>query len=634
MSESDDNSSEKDRLNLTDAAANLFGNLTTLSHDPKIANAFGVLGEMTDQISRAFQVPEKNNTYQLAGELFAQHRLADAAGVTKGMPNLTLRDALHGPPNTVVINAPDKYGITGPKPEETSDKFDQAVAELEETAIEYLETPAGRLKRVVRLIVNLAKIGEPASTFRDYALEIAGENVSDEYRDKLARRLYEAVDGGDHSSKTPLVIRLAKRKRDYIETNGSSEDFWTLRESDGMLWLDAVALEWLDEWTNGTAFNGTLEKAREKARNRWQNEQESPRLLGLWTFDEPIPWKLRPVTIVAEHLWEHEDDLEAEWKRIRKNRPAVVETVHNGLEEMAFRDGRTVREQDGPQLQLWDDGDELVAQTPTLHEQQLARVVEQGTEEFRSITGVRLLVHVIRTTHMQFYRDVDDPRVVEVEGGIKALSKTIGDPGSGKSRRRLKNILEAGQRWRREWNGVVESGLWTWSVDDRTGPGQRSSVRIIVGDPLFPQFAFDMPKGKRTLVPIVDIAPLVAPSWCYGPQAAFQQALVRKIVERRKHIPERGGATLSLSDDIWPLADRLNLPQSTMKRVLDRWTSDGDDGPQFLELVDGRIEGEAVYHLADNEKYRRAREFVAETARRSKRASEAGKASAKQREDR
>jgi len=71
-----------------------------------------------------------------------------------------------------------------------------------------------------------------------------------------------------------------------------------------------------------------------------------------------------------------------------------------------------------------------------------------------------------------------------------------------------------------------------------------------------------------------------------------------------------------------------------MKRALDRWTSDGDNGPQFLELVDGRLEGEAVYHLADNDKYRRAREFVAETARRSQRASEAGKASANKRKNR
>lgn len=619
MSEDDKN----DPVNLN-IAGNPFVDLTTVSHDPKIANSFGILGDIVGRTSKL----EKDSRYQIASELFVQHRLAEMTGVAKGMPELTLRDALHGPLKNVVNDAPDKYGIHGLRPEETSDNFDQAVAELEETATNYLATPEGRFKRVVRLIVNLWGIGEPASTFRDYAREAAGEAVSDEYRDKLARRLYEAV-AGDKTPRWTLIDHIGKRQ----ESHGS-EDFWTLRESDGMLWLDAVALEWLDEWTDGNAFNGTLEDAREKARNRWQNDQESPGLLGLWTFDEPIPWKLRPVTIVAEHLWKHEDDLEAEWKRIRKNRPAIVETVHNGLEEMAFREGRTVREQDGPQLQLWDDGDELVAQTPTLPEQQLARVVEQGTDEFRSITGVRLLVHVIRTTHMQFYRDVDDPRVVEVEGGIKALSETIGDPGSGKSRRRLKNILEAGQYWRREWNGVVERGLWTWSVDDRTGPGQRSRVRIIVGDPLSPQFVFDMPKGKRTLVPIVDIAPLVNPGRYYGPQAAFQQALVRKIVDRRKHIPERGGATLSLSDDLWPIADRLNLPQPTMQRALDRWTSDGDDGPKFLELVDGRIEGEAIYHLANNEKYRRAREFVAETARRSKRASEAGKASSRQRENR
>lgn len=49
--------------------------------------------------------------------------------------------------------------------------------------------------------------------------------------------------------------------------------------------------------------------------------------------------------------------------------------------------------------------------------------------------------------------------------------------------------------------------------------------------------------------------------------------------------------------------------------------------------VDGRLEGEAIYHLANNDKYRRARELVAETARRSQRVSEAGKASANKRKN-
>jgi hypothetical protein len=312
MSEDDKN----DPVNLN-ISGNPFVDLTTVSHDPKIANSFDILGELIGH-------SREDSRYQIVSELFVQYRLAEMAGVAKGLPELTLRDALHGPLQNVVTDAPDKYGIHGLMPEEMPENLDPVVAEIEETATNYLATPEGRFKRVVRLIINLWKIGEPASTFRDYAREAAGEAVSDEYRDKLARRLYEAV-AGDKTPRPTLIDYIGKRQ----ELHGR-EGFWTLRESHGMLWLDVVALKWLDEWTDGSAFNGTLEDAREKARNRWQNDHESPGLLGLWTFDEPIPWKLRPVIIVAEHLWKHDDDLEAEWKRQGNPVPAKAKGTRHG----------------------------------------------------------------------------------------------------------------------------------------------------------------------------------------------------------------------------------------------------------------------------------------------------------------
>jgi hypothetical protein len=338
----------------------------------------------------------------------------------------------------------------------------------------------------------------------------------------------------------------------------------------------------------------------------------------------------RSVFYLTRAVWR--DQVREDWKRLRNNRPAVAIGDHESVEQMMFEEGRRIRKPDGPQqaLELWNQADELVAETPILPEQQLARVVEQGAEEFRSITGVRLLVHVIRTTHLQFYRKADDPRAIDVEGGIEALTQKIGD--SAGNRARVKRILNAGADFTP--SDMEGKGLWTWRHPADTAPGKRSHVRIIVGDDLSPHAVFNRPKGRRRLVPIVEIAPLVAPGRYYGPQAAFQQAVVRKIVDRRKYIPERGGAPLSLRDDLWPIADRLGLPQSTMERTLDRWTSDGDDGPKFLELVEGRIEGEAVYHLADNSKYELERRFVDDGARRTKRAREAGKASAEKRKNR
>jgi hypothetical protein len=426
-------------------------------------------------------------------------------------------------------------------------------------------------------------------------------------------------------------------------------------ERNGILLLDSVYCQLLEEL--GETGKEIANQARQSAKNRWTELQKSgadPSNIDLFKLWKPNPelnktskpilgfsyeeefrslFILRATYYLTEALWE--DEIKPKWERLRHGRPAVPEPTHVGIQKLAFNEGRRVQAhpEDSLQQKLWSPDDELIAQTPTLPEQKLARVVREGIEEFRGITGVRLLVHVIRASHLKYFSDARDPRVIEVEGGIQQLSREIGESGKGDKREKLRNILEAGQHWKKDWNGGSEGGLWTWRNQGETGPGKRSKLRIIVGDPLFPTATFKQPKGKRTLVPIVDIAPLVTPGYTYGPQAAFQQSVVRKIVEKRLKIPERGGAPLSLKDDLWPIADRLGLPQSTMKRVLERWTCNGDDGPQFLELVKGKINGKAVYHLADNEQYGLAKNFINETARRSKKASEAGKASALKRKN-
>jgi hypothetical protein len=69
-----------------------------------------------------------------------------------------------------------------------------------------------------------------------------------------------------------------------------------------------------------------------------------------------------------------------------------------------------------------------------------------------------------------------------------------------------------------------------------------------------------------------------------------------------------------ITQDDWAReAQRAGLDRSVLLKVQTRWTQDGDDRPAFLTSL-----GENRYFLADREPYQAARQWLMESARRSK----------------
>ena len=556
----------------------------------------------------------------LGGSIMAHNLLREAGYLPHGVERLSLADAID---RTIYDHAlallRDKES-RGEQPDGATPPSDAvqrawaiAIKHLAKFIEDHLSTVEGRYWRVLRLIVNLERHTEPEGVFYKYVnhvLEEAGaDDVSDEYRDRLARELFTAVK------------RLIAR---FIEGHGNqpddAPDMWGV---DGMLWLDAVAIDWLES-EGWDGWRTDPDGARESARERWESESSAGELFALWVYPgESMPWKLKPVAWLCEYLWETE--LRERWERASKNRPAIIMPVHNTVEEMAWKPGGRTVKQNGSQLHLFDDEDQLLATTPFLPGDRLATIIEAGAEDLGSITAVRLFVYLVRTVFHQWTDEQHDFRVVDVEGGIQGLADAIGEK-SGRARAKLKKILQAGLHWHVDWPGGEAGGLWTYRYDDTSGSHKGARLRIVLGDPLLPGYTFK--KRRQILVPVVEPAPLVSSPRTYRNQAVFQQVLVREIVERRKDIARFGGARLELQD-LWQIAKRVGLTRNTMGKAMGRYLVDGDDGPAFLEEVDTD-----QYHLADNEKYGKARRFIDETARRSAKGRKMGKVSARKRKQR
>jgi hypothetical protein len=82
-----------------------------------------------------------------------------------------------------------------------------------------------------------------------------------------------------------------------------------------------------------------------------------------------------------------------------------------------------------------------------------------------------------------------------------------------------------------------------------------------------------------------------------------------KLVERRLELIEEGGVKLT-STDFDRLAQQAGLPLGSWRKVIDRWTQDGTDGPAMLERV-----GPERFNLADREPYRAARNYLMQGGR-------------------
>lgn len=378
---------------------------------------------------------------------------------------------------------------------------------------------------------------------------------------------------------------------------------------EGISWPDAVLIDMLRDITAAGGdpdkhhYGRELaDKQTESARKRFATAPHRA------FFDLSAPGLCHYPRLLAKALWL--DQVKPSAGRVRRNVPALA-TITAGAVRQLWRPSNKIKDC-GNQLELitGDTNPQIIASTPYLDTIDMRTILEHGTKDLRSMTGLRLINWLVRTVHTQFFAGATDWRSVIVPGGMSGLAELIGER-SASNHKRIERALVAGWRWNMSWPGGSINGLWGFHYDEGSGSHKASHVKITLLDPLTPHAHRELNDRQQTLTPMVEIGPMVSPARYYAPQAAFQQAMVGMLVDRRQDLAKRGSAHITQAE-LWQEAKLYGLPQKTMGKLLDRWQNDGDDGPAFLVQPD-----RDRWHLADNDIYGDAREFINDGARRA-----------------
>jgi hypothetical protein len=398
-----------------------------------------------------------------------------------------------------------------------------------------------------------------------------------------------------------------------------------LRERDGMLWADATLADVLEAIDSDKAS-----ELREAARGRWASGDIVRRLAQWFKPDNPT---LAPgIMALARAHWQ--THLEPNTQRAQgATTEAVLEPLILSISSIA-----QVKKRDEHQLELWHNGQrvgelEASRQMATLDPdrlQGLQRALQDGPEALGTLTGQRLLRHLILKNHAGVAFGLPDARLMKW-GSVSELASELGLK-SNKAHGTLQRALFQGDAWQCIVNGTA-SRLWIYEyqTQQRTGTrgGAGANFSITLGPVLAPGYGLQhLDKGSRKLVPVTELPAFIGANRWHPAQALFQLAWLHYMSTNRQDIAEWGGVRAPV-DVLERLAASVALPRTMARELLPAWTRDADDSPAFLERV-----GRDIYHIADNDKFGEARAFLEAGARRSADARAAGKLAARRRQNR
>jgi hypothetical protein len=455
---------------------------------------------------------------------------------------------------------------------------------------------------------------------RDVVNAYSAEPLGDEYAGHLDQLLKETLRQASYdSSDVEAVNELRREVRTHLALFAQR-----LGESDSATrWLETLTSDLEGIGGKGTELASNL---REKMRaieadeiaiqcERWKiwKPRTSPPgrnfiarfTLALWV-DRVLP-RLKKPAALAMLVHDPVVDLFSGFSRLRR------EEERNGQRVLSLPGDVLVRV-------LTRDNDDLIDSSS----------LDRGLKLFGSVTGHKLLRWQIYTAHRQAIDHNPDPRVIRVEGGYAALAHDLLGLKGRKAAIMVRSIIEAEHSIdiplppRGEYVRLLIRRY-------RQAVGQRPAyLELVLGTVLLPDYVHELQQvyGNKSLesrratrlVPVLPIPPLIGRDNEHGAQATLSMLLVAYLRDHARDIVQHGGVTLNRSTLV-ELARRAAFPYSAdLDRLLERWTSDGDDGPAMLKLI-----GPNRYTLGDA--YAAARAFIEEGGRRELDASDAGKSS-------
>jgi hypothetical protein len=357
-------------------------------------------------------------------------------------------------------------------------------------------------------------------------------------------------------------------------------------ERGGLMALDAVLVDWLAERDQGEA-EAVRAVAGERLEQWRAGALDAAGLFARWTDG-------RALRLVARVLWRVR--VAAQWERQQKQHPAATSGVLDLLLAASY----------GAQWEL-----PLVGVAPANLKDKRGRVLadfsaagldaDTLTQMFRgrsllaTVAGTRLVRWELVTAHKQWLEmsgTGGDFRRTEVEGAWSGLAHLIGEHSKA-TVDALRDMVKAQAHGIFSLPGGRRGNLLGYDEPTRPAPGKPSSLVLYWQDPLLPAYVHSLPPGKageshrraRVLVPVVDSLPDLGATGYYAGAAAMLHWLVMlDLAQGAPELQRYGGVHLD-----WPkLWAQAGLSAEYGRKLLDRWTVDGDTAPAFLRDLGGR----------------------------------------------
>ena len=440
-------------------------------------------------------------------------------------------------------------------------------------------------------------------------------------------------DANDDEARRQLVAATRSALEDLRAALGLDEaDPTTEAEAgavvDDMLSWDAKLAAFLEKF--GEQGKVGAESVRKRAREQLQQfRADAVRPLRFRTARAADVWVLwlgadrRVVRNVARAVW-HARVLPRLESLFRRAHAALVHPVMVEVTELYSRAWKPEERNGQRTLQLPTAG---IVVVPTLGDETLDALLEQGLAWLSSVTGHRLLRWEVVEGHRRYLTTGD--RVLRVEGGWSGLAEAIG-ASTKKDADKLRSLVLAQAHCRFQLPDGTAGNLLSYrEPTEHGGRGRTRTVEITLGTPLLPGYVDALPGSKsvsareaRRLVPMLaDLPPFVGQRNGHGAQASLALAVVTELRTQAAELVKEGGVVVPFDR----LGRRFGVKPSLLPEMRDRWTRDGDDGPAFLKSVDkaGRVT------LGDEHKP--ARDFLEDAGRREIDGQHAGQKSADRR---
>lgn len=286
--------------------------------------------------------------------------------------------------------------------------------------------------------------------------------------------------------------------------------------------------------------------------------------------------------ILASVLWE--DDVKKRVNFSSNQVQAITTSVQTPISQM-LAPKNDVKKCDG-QIQLFNKY-ELIGTTkiPTI-QQSIFDSVFKGVKKLNSVTGHRLIRFFVQSAFEQIINKYSDHRVLRLDRGAKEVAERLGLK-SGNTILIIKEIIHAMAFFYFECpeiNGnLIQLKKYKSSKTGRKDEG----YEITIGTSLLPYKTFDAYHNGECglLIPLLKDPPLVNPNQSHAGQYLLQMNIMGEFSNQSIQLANEGVIQLS-QEKLNKLSQVCDLRPEVLRKVLERWTQDGDDGAKFLERVE------------------------------------------------